>query len=224
MRVHRKAALESGARCPPAALAAQDTPAPWPHTQQDSRLAHAAADKVRRARSSARSEISSRSRWSKRISPVSTSTSISPTLPTRPCLGNPSHTGTRQRTRSPTTSVGSSPQSRLLTRSSTNRLTLRCAVNAVIAMRVRTLISISRSTDGGAFSNSRSTTVILSTSCVSTHSIEFDYTDFAQSINCHVTHTCQRGRYWIASARCAVSMRSAPIRSAMVRASLRVRW
>ena len=38
-----------------------------------------------------------------------------------------------------------------------------------------------------------------------------------------LTYTCQRGRYWIASARCAVSMRSEPARSAMVRASLRVR-
>ena len=34
----------------------------------------------------------------------------------------------------------------------------------------------------------------------------------------------RRGRYWIASARCAVSIRSLPARSPIVRASFRMRW
>ncbi len=36
-------------------------------------------------------------------------------------------------------------------------------------------------------------------------------------------YTCRRGRYWIASARCGVSMDADPDRSAIVRASLRMR-
>ncbi len=36
-------------------------------------------------------------------------------------------------------------------------------------------------------------------------------------------YICRRGRYWIASARCAVSIRSELARSAMVRASFRTR-
>jgi len=36
-------------------------------------------------------------------------------------------------------------------------------------------------------------------------------------------YNCRRGRYWMASARCAVSIRSEPARSAMVRASFRTR-
>jgi len=35
---------------------------------------------------------------------------------------------------------------------------------------------------------------------------------------------CLLGRYWIASARCTVWMRSLPARSAIVRASFRMRW
>lgn len=57
--------------------------------------------------------------------------------------------------------------------------------------------------------------------------INTDYIGFAERTNrlgCCGTHACQRGRYWIASAKCAVSMRSAPAKSAMVRASFRVRW
>ena len=37
------------------------------------------------------------------------------------------------------------------------------------------------------------------------------------------SQTCCRGRYWIASARCGDSICSAPAKSAMVRASLRIR-
>ena len=35
---------------------------------------------------------------------------------------------------------------------------------------------------------------------------------------------CRRGRYWIASARCAVSIPSLPAKSAIVRASFKIRW
>ena len=38
------------------------------------------------------------------------------------------------------------------------------------------------------------------------------------------TYVCLRGRYWIASARCAVSIPSLPARSAMVRDSFKMRW
>ena len=61
---------------------------------------------------------------------------------------------------------------------------------------------------------------------LSTDFAKIDYTDIAQMINRPYrleAHTCHLGRYWIASARCAVSIRSAPARSAMVRASLSVR-
>jgi len=37
------------------------------------------------------------------------------------------------------------------------------------------------------------------------------------------SYMARRGRYWIASARCAVSIRSLPARSAIVRASFRMR-
>jgi len=38
------------------------------------------------------------------------------------------------------------------------------------------------------------------------------------------SYTCLLGLYWIASARCAVSIFSLPARSAIVRASFRMRW
>ena len=64
--------------------------------------------------------------------------------------------------------------------------------------------------------------------------VAFQYRDLATNKCTQEPTTCRgiprsvqitrRGPYWIASARCAVSIRSLPPRSAIVRASLRMRW
>src|SRR3954470_14967718 len=59
--------------------------------------------------------------------PVSTSISIEPISPKSPVGGSDSHTGTRQRIRSLTTSVGSPPCIWVLISSATNPVTFRRA-------------------------------------------------------------------------------------------------
>ncbi|MCP4168738.1 MAG: site-specific integrase [Chloroflexi bacterium] len=51
----------------------------------------------------------------------------------------------------------------------------------------------------------------------------FDYLATGQIIPANPQYSRRLGRYWIASAICAGSMRSLSVRSAMVRASLRIR-
>ena len=46
---------------------------------------------------------------------------------------------------------------------------------------------------------------------------------FQDLLTCAVAYNIRRGRYWIASATCRASIRSLPARSAMVRASFRMR-
>jgi hypothetical protein len=46
----------------------------------------------------------------------------------------------------------------------------------------------------------------------------------SQALHANEDHNIRRGRYWIASATCGASMRALPTRSAIVRASLRMRW
>jgi hypothetical protein len=46
---------------------------------------------------------------------------------------------------------------------------------------------------------------------------------FQDLLTCAVAYNIRRGRYWIASATCVASMRGLPARSAIVRASFRMR-